>query len=140
MICNQTVEKYCSEDISQIENYDKAVTDMEHTWDCHHRLEIGKNGERISVNELKKHGLYYNRPFSELIFLTHSEHIRIHKIGNKHGLGKKLPPRSEEHCRKISEGRKGDKNPMFGKHPSKETLLKRSESLKRAWAKKKGLV
>ena len=30
MICNQTVEKYCSGDISQIENYDKAINDKTH--------------------------------------------------------------------------------------------------------------
>lgn len=127
MICNKTLRKYCNGDISQIENYSMAITDMEHTWDCHHRLEIGKNGEIISMNELKQYGLYYNRPSSELIFLTKSEHSRIHKIGNKNMLGKK---RSEETCRKISESRRKNVRKSQGKHHSEETRRKMSEAKK----------
>lgn len=33
-------------------------------------------------------------------------------------------PLSEEHRKSISEARKGEKNPMFGKHPSEETRKK----------------
>ena len=53
MIYENNVRRFCNGDISHIENYDKAITDMEHTWDCHHRLEIGQNGERISRDKLK---------------------------------------------------------------------------------------
>ena len=37
--------------------------------------------------------------------------------------------RSEETKKKLSEQKKGDKNPQYGKTPSKETLIKRSLSL-----------
>jgi len=37
--------------------------------------------------------------------------------------------RSEETKEKIRQSKLGDKNPMFGKSPSKETILKRSKSL-----------
>ena len=40
MICFEYAKNYCSEDISLIENYDKAVNDKEQTWHCHHRREI----------------------------------------------------------------------------------------------------
>lgn len=37
--------------------------------------------------------------------------------------------RSKETKEKLRKSKIGDKNPMYGKHPSKETLLKRSNSL-----------
>lgn len=88
MIKEKNVKKYCCEDISLIENYNEAINSDE-MWDCHHRLEIELNK---SVQELKDLNLYFNRPADELIFLTKSEHIKIHnsinKIGNKNTLGK----------------------------------------------------
>lgn len=69
--------KYCSEPLENIENYDKAIADGEHVWECHHKAEILPCG-RYSQEDLKKVGLYYNRPASELIFLRHDEHRRLH--------------------------------------------------------------
>ena len=100
MICNQMVEKYCSGDISKIENYDKAINDHAQTWHCHHRFEIQYNGTTLSRKELNDKGLYYNRPPEELIFLTKREHTRLHKIGNKYRIGKKY---CEESRIKMSE-------------------------------------
>ena len=34
---NEGVKKFCNEDISLIENYNKAISDSNQTWDCHHR-------------------------------------------------------------------------------------------------------
>ena len=118
MINEYNARRFCCEDISTIENYDKAITDQDRTWDCHHRLEIGNNGEVVSREGLIDHGLYYDRPSSELIFLTRSEHTRLHKTGKQYLLGKH---RSEECKRRISESRKG-------KHHSEETKRKMSES------------
>lgn len=103
---------------------------MEHTWDCHHRLEVGKNGEKVSRNDLIKHGLYYNRPPEELIFLTKSEHTRLHHIGQKTMLGKK---RSEETRRKMSEAKKGKKRPHFSEDWKRKISLAR----KSYWEKKR---
>lgn len=80
MINEYCVKAYCSEDISLIENYALAIVDNTQTWDCHHRGEILPCG-RFSQDDLKKFGLYYKRPASELIFLTHSEHRRLHAKG-----------------------------------------------------------
>lgn len=85
MICIKTVKRFCNGDITQIENYEKAINDDTQTWDCHHRKEIEL---KLSVKQLDELGLYLNRPASELIFLTKSEHVRLHQSGK---------PKSEEH-------------------------------------------
>lgn len=108
-----TLKSYC-QDYKKIENYDKAIADKENIWHCHHKLEIGSNGERVLHKDLIRQGLYYNRPASELIFLTNSEHKRLHQSGKKI---------SDETKRKISEYRSG-------KQMSEETKRKISESMR----------
>lgn len=120
------LKMYCSDDISMIENYDKAIADKENIWHCHHRLEIGSNGERVSHKDLKRSGLYFNRPASELIFMLGSDHNKLHN---------KNP--SEETRRKRSESCKGRQSPNKGKHLSAETKKKMSLSIKSYWAKKR---
>lgn len=74
-------KQYCCEDISLIENYDKAMNDKSNTvWICHHRKEIELNK---TPDELKEIGLYFNRPACELIFLTRSEHLSLHNKGKR---------------------------------------------------------
>ena len=92
---------YCCEDISLIENYEQALNDQTQVWDCHHRLEIELG---LSAAELIKQGLYWNRPASELIFLTKSEHMSLHKKGNNGRLG---THHSEETRAKIGAASKG---------------------------------
>ena len=118
MINEYYAKKFCKEDISKIENYDKAIADKEITWHCHHRTEIWWN---CSKKDLIENECYYNRKACELIFLTPEEHNQLHKKGKK---------RSEDTRRKIRESIKGDKNPMYGKHHSDETRIKMSESHK----------
>lgn len=82
MICELTANAFCKDDISKIENYDKAIADTTQTWECHHRLELTLEGEFAhSKEELNLLGMYYHRPYFELIFLTHSEHTRLHHKG-----------------------------------------------------------
>lgn len=80
MINEYYTKSFCSEDISKIENYTVAIADTAQTWDCHHKAEILPCG-RFSADMLIKYGLYYHRPANELIFLTHSEHARVHRKG-----------------------------------------------------------
>lgn len=123
MISETQATKYCKDDISLIENYDKAIADTTQVWDCHHRRET-----IYSRAELKEVGEYFDRPACELIFLTKIEHQKLHHLG-KH--------RSAETRQNISESLKGKKNPNFGKstwikgkHHSEEVRKKMSESLK----------
>ena len=77
MINLNSIKKYCSEDLSLIENYDLAIADEFDTWICHHKLGI-INGVTIPIEELIAKNLYFNRPANELIFMTRSEHITLH--------------------------------------------------------------
>lgn len=91
--------KFCCEDISKIEGYNEAVN-SEKRYCCHH-----KKGLNISREELIQKGLYYNRPASELIFLSISEHIILHNLNKR-----------DETRKKLSNSLKGAKNPMYGVH------------------------
>ena len=150
-------------DIENVENFEKAFTDNFVGWCCHHRLETHtSDGERrlvyITMEELKALDMYYNRPASELIFLTDSEHQILHTKG-KQGYwkgktgpnkGKKLSEEhkkqisaankgkkfSEEHKNKIGAAHKGNKN-MLGKKHSTESKKRMSEAAKgkNIWSK-----
>ena len=142
---------YCREDISKIENYDKAIADTTQVWDCHHRDEVRVLPSEMTAirsrQDLKECGRYYGCPANELIFLTHSEHSRLHMKGKLHSdetrmkisesMKGKLTGRtlSEEHRRKISESNKGQVPWIKGKTLTEETRRKISESMK---GKKRG--
>lgn len=107
MINEIHTRKFCCEDITNIENYEKAIADETQTWDCHHRLETKCQAYKPTRQDLKDWNLYYNRPAEELIFLTKTEHISLHHKGRSSP--NKGKHRSEETKKKISEARKGCK-------------------------------
>ena len=123
MIDKRSAKAFCKDDFSLIENYDKAIADNTQTWVCHHRREtIFSKADLIEIGE------YYNRPACELIFLTKSEHTRLHTIGeNNPNFGKPAwnngKHLSAETRKKISEAHNG-------KHHSEETRQKLSEAQK----------
>ena len=121
-------ERFCK-DYKNIENYDKAKADDFIGWNCHHRLEThnsdgGRRLVDITQKELKALGMYYNRPSSELIFLTKSEHNILHNKGKHH---------SEEARRKMAESAKGKKMSEESKKKNSEAHKgkKRSEESKK---------
>ena len=144
---SESVYAYCIEDVANIENYDKAIADDKY-WDCHHKLEI-QGAVILSSKELIERGLYYHRPANELIFLTKSEHTKLHANNRskvtinrlsesckkactlevRNQISKSLTGRklSEEHKNKISKATKGKKV------VTEETKKKISE----AWKRKK---
>lgn len=83
------VIKFCCEDISKIENYDKAIADPERVWHCHHRFELFWWFVSFA-EDLKKQGLYYDRPASELIFLTNNDHMKLHQKNRTTETNKKI--------------------------------------------------
>ena len=123
MIDKKRAKSFCREDISLIENYDKAIADTTQTWHCHHRRET-----IFSRKDLIEIGEYYNRPACELIFLTKSEHMRLHHLGKPSWM--KGKHHSAEARKKMSELKKGENNQLFGKHHSEETRKKISEANK----------
>lgn len=92
----------------------KAIADTSQTWDIHHRLELTLDGEFAhSKAELIRLGMYFQRPYFELIFLTHTEHQRLH-----------MQSLSAETLKKMSEASKGENNSMYGKHLSADARQK----------------
>ena len=113
MINFKYANKFCRDDLSKIENYEQAIADKTKTWDLHHRLELTLDGEfALTRDQLKMHDMYYNRPYYELIFLTHAEHMRLHNTVNA---------LSADNKRNRSERNKGN-------HHSEESRRKISES------------
>ena len=80
-------KRYCSDDISLIENYSEAISDEKRMWDTHHRRECDSEGRTLFTHkQLKEMNLYFNRPASELIFVTKSMHSKLHReMCEKHG-------------------------------------------------------
>ena len=116
MINEYFVKKYCNEDISRIENFDKAIADKYQIWDCHHRREM-----TTPKKELLEIGEYFNRPANELVFITQKEHRALH---NK---GKQL---SEETKQKISIAHQG-KTPWNKGVPSSDETKKKISSARK---------
>lgn len=125
MINIKNVNRFCNGDITQIENYEKAINDKTQTWDCHHRKETD---EGLSAKQLKELGLLFDRPASELIFLTRSEHSSLHYSGENNPMYGKQ--HSEETKKKQSESLKGEKHPNYGKQHLEESKKKTSNSIK----------
>lgn len=130
--------KYCKE-YERIENYELAKADNFKGWDLHHRLELTLDGEFAHTwKELDRLGMYWDRPYFELIFIPRGEHTRIHNnAGNKY-----TNERNKNVSNSIKKWNKsrditGSNNPMFGKvpwnkgkHLSLETRRKISETKK----------
>ena len=117
--------KYCSEEISLVENYDKAKADNFKGWVIHHRLETHNlDGTRrktdLSVEDLIALDMYLCRPANELIFMQREGHVSLHHKGKHPGnYGKH---HSEEHRKKISEALKGHIISEEAKRKISETL------------------
>lgn len=110
MINEKQAKDYCCEDISKIYGYKEAVADKEKMWHLHHCL-----GLVWSIKQLIEMGLYYNQPADRLMFVTPSEHKKLHFIANEEtrkriSKAKKGAKMSIESRKKMSESRKGQKN------------------------------
>lgn len=123
---------YCKDDISLIENYDKAVADTTQMWICHHKNEITMN---LSANELILLRKYYQVPASELIFLTASDHRGVHNkskfMRNVASKSRRRSKASDETRRKLSESHKGKSPWNKGCKLSVKHRQNISESLKK---------
>lgn len=129
MICILTVKNYCKEDIRLIENYAEAINDKEKTWDCHHKLETELN---LTQKQLMDMELYWDRPASELIFLTQHEHLSMHGKGRQFSDETRKKLSDAHNGRQFSdEARKKMSDAKKGKKQSIELINKRSDGLKK---------
>ena len=143
MINEKYAKTFCCEDLSLIENYELAVNDATQTWECHHRGEVLPCG-RFSRDDLKKFGLYFNRPAAELIFLTPTVHRQLHKKGVPKGPmseatkkaiseAKKGIPLSEEHKKAVSDALKGRSVSEATKKAMSEAHSKKILQFTKSW-------
>ena len=72
----------------------------------------------MSKKDLQKFGLYLKRPACELIFMTRTEHIKLH---SEHPLKNTRENRSK--------AKSGNNNPFFGKHLSEEHKKNKSKPI-----------
>lgn len=80
MINEYYAKRYCSDDISLIENYHEAISDEKKMWEIHHRRECDSEGRTLfTKKQLKEMNLYFKRPASELVFVTRSMHWKLHR-------------------------------------------------------------
>ena len=126
-------KRYCKY-IENVENYENAIADNFKGWEVHHRKEVD-----FSRKELIALGMYYNVSPEELIFLTRTEHNKLHKKG-KQGYwkgktgpnkGKQFSAEARIHMSEAMKGKyTGENHPMYGKKHSDEARRKMSESHK----------
>lgn len=138
MIGYTRVYRYCRKDeIEKIENYELAKNDPNEVWVIHHRLELTLNGEFAHTPcELKRLGMYYHRPYYELIFLTRNEHQKLHNSSlSDDTLNKRIKSAtghtvSTETREKLRNARLGKEPWNKGKNLNYSTSHPHSEELK----------
>lgn len=100
---SQNTKRYCREPLSNVENYEVAVSSPD-KYELHHRDEIKilPSGVEVrrSKEELIENGRYFNCPANELIFLPQIEHRKMHNFKYRHPMYGKV-------------GLEGEKNPMW---------------------------
>ena len=103
------LEKYCDK-YEEIENFSEAISSPE-KYQLHHRMEIQPDGTRLSRAWMKEHGIYYHLDPCMLIFLSTTEHRKLHTAKENHPLyGKR---HSDDSLKKMSEVKMGSKNPFW---------------------------
>lgn len=93
---NPHIPKVRSGEEERVENYYDAKKEDFKGWRLHHRLELTlDNQDAVSMMDLINFGMYYHRPYFELIWLRENDHNRLHAC-----------TRSGEKCNVY--GRRGD--------------------------------
>lgn len=99
-----SAKRYCKDNPELIENYTMAKYDIWNTYVIHHRLELTLDGNFAhSVEELKQMGMYYDRPYYELIFMKNSDHLKLHNNKKIMDQEKRCIKRKKRSCWKKSE-------------------------------------
>ena len=123
MISERTIKhamRFCREDYTKIKGYEEALKSPYRS--CIHHI----NGLTFTRDELKKMNMYYHRPASELLWLSLTDHRKLHNKWNGNPMeGKGYLIAGDKH---PMYGRTGEKNPNYGSKRSEETRKKMSEN------------
>jgi len=93
-----------------------------------------KSSKRMKGNIPWNKGMKMTKDHCDNLRKSHKGQIAWNKGLKGFGKGRKM---TEEQNRRNSLSKTGDKNPMFGRTHSEMSNNKRSESLKKTWAKRK---
>ena len=123
-------KKYCKDPIEKIPGYKEAM-ESDEVYVIHHILELTMDGDRANtVEDLIRMGMYYDRPYFELVFLPTREHSRIHNQGKNNFV---FRVRDKETARRnLSLSLKGHYGWNKGKKWSEETRRKMSLAHRKA--------
>lgn len=122
---NRRIPRVRSGEEERVENYYEAKKDYFQGWELHHRLELTMDNEAaLFMMDLINFGMYYHRPYFELIWLRINDHSRLHAY-----------TRSGENSPMY--GRTGDKHPRYEKSMSIVSRLRISNAKKTYWRKKR---
>lgn len=114
-------------ELTKIENYSHAVADNFIGWAIHHRLELNDDGTVNKPREtLILENLYYCRPADELIFLTSSDHVKLH-LKAKHS--NKPPVKASESTKQKQSKAKLTANNTEARYKVVSDMVQRDETL-----------
>lgn len=145
MISKNTVRLFARPgEIEKIENYAKAVADKENKWVIHHRLELTLDGDfAVFKKDLIRMGMYYHRPYYELIFMKDSDHKKMHRkfVDFSEAVKKATLAAQKAHAGKPFEARHGEFAKLyiahFGTYPFENH--KKYKAMYNHW-KRKGIL
>lgn len=104
-------KEYCRDDITRIPGYEEALK-SDQRYEIHHIFELTINGEYAkSHKELKRLGLYYQRPYFELQWISISKHRSMHSSTRFSSMNPMY-------------GRRGRNSPMYGRIGSNSVAWK----------------
>lgn len=114
-------------ELTKIENYLHAVADNFIGWAIHHRLELNDDGTVNKTREtLILENLYYCRPADELIFLTSSDHVKLH-LKAKHA--NKPPVKTSDSTKQKQSKAKLTANNTEARYKVVSDMVQRDETL-----------
>ena len=145
MISKNTVRLFARPgEIEKIENYAEAVADKENKWVIHHRLELTLDGDfAVFKKDLIRMGMYYHRPYYELIFMKDSDHKKMHRkfVDSSEAVKKATLAAQKAHAGKPFEARHGEFAKLyiahFGTYPFENH--KKYKAMYNHW-KRKGIL
>lgn len=130
----KNARRYCREDYTKIRGFDEAVNSTD-KYDIHHLNEL-----TFTRDELIKMNMYYHRPASEIVWLSHSDHRKWHDRWNGNPMYGRI--HSEEARKKMKESSphlSGENSPNYGRPISDHAKMLMSIKGKMRTGEKNGM-
>jgi hypothetical protein len=103
----------------------QSMNYAQYVWNLHNPDNLIRKGDNCVIHHKDENPL--NDVIENLQKMTRADHMRLHSIGNEFAIGMK---HSNATKMRMSLDKRGEKNPMFGKHLTPEHKSKMSLALK----------